>query len=99
MKKVLLTLAFVMGVGVAATQAAPVSAPVSPGSPTAPVGGGTPFCAVCGSGAGACYANYGVSCTPPSSSPPLPHCSDQQAHDWCPGWSEMFPGQGVSNTL
>ena|SRR6185295_16235519 len=57
--------------------------------------GPVPICTACNLPGGlTCYANYGTNCTIPTGSF---HCTDQQAHDYCPGWRSRFPGRGVSS--
>jgi hypothetical protein len=42
-----------------------------------------PYCAICLGEGFACWANYGVNCTPPAG---VPHCTEAQAGAYCPGW-------------
>jgi hypothetical protein len=55
-----------------------------------------PTCAICHDGEASpdfCWADYGASCNPPTSTPPDPainHCTDAQAAAWCAGWTQRM---------
>ncbi len=56
-----------------------LAAPSNPPSPNS-----VPACAICITPNGSCWANYGVTCTPPQGGP---QCTPQQAYCNCPGWA------------
>ena len=58
----------------------------SPSMSTSPTPVPVTYCALCVVGSYLCWANYGVSCSPPPD-PTIPQCSYSQAYYNCLGWA------------